>query len=130
MNKTLEKKLVKAFPKLYRDYGGDMKKTCMHWGFACGDGWFELIWNLSNYLKWAAPRARALQVKEKLGTLRFYVDDGGDDTHDVKAMVSNTEWASCCICETCGKAGRLRITGGWRYTACDKCAKPIAKRII
>ena len=32
MNEDLEKKLVEKFPKLYRDYHGDIMVTCMGWG--------------------------------------------------------------------------------------------------
>lgn len=36
MNKKLERKLCRDFPKLYRDCYGDPRSTCM--AFECGDG--------------------------------------------------------------------------------------------
>ena len=129
MTKSLEMKLVKAFPKLYRDYGGDMKKTCMAFGMDVGDGWFELLWNLSKGLKWAAPDAKALQVKEKFGTLRFYVEGLSPLLVEAKSIIEGAEIASACICETCGRAGRLRKKDFWIYTACDRCDKARAKRL-
>ena len=72
MKEELEKKLVEKYPNLYKDYGGDMTKTCMHWGFAHGDGWYNLIDELSTKLE---PHGIvAAQVKEKFGGLRFYVE--------------------------------------------------------
>lgn len=51
MDKELDEKLTKAFLFLYADRHGDMRSTCMCWGFSCGDGWFDIIWNLSKKLE-------------------------------------------------------------------------------
>src|SRR5277367_5538928 len=47
MNSELTQRLVKRFPVLYQDYHSPMTQTCMCWGFDHGDGWFEIIWQLS-----------------------------------------------------------------------------------
>jgi hypothetical protein len=47
MTPELDKKLCKRFPVLYQDRHSPMSQTCMCWGFDCGDGWFEIIWQLS-----------------------------------------------------------------------------------
>ncbi len=47
MNGELTQRLVKRFPVLYQDYHSPMTQTCMCWGFEHGDGWFEIIWQLS-----------------------------------------------------------------------------------
>lgn len=47
MKKELELSLVKRYPSLYRDYGLDQRRTCMSWGFTCGDGWYNIINELS-----------------------------------------------------------------------------------
>jgi hypothetical protein len=130
MDKKLEQKLVKAFPKLYRDYGGDMAKTCMAWGFECGDGWFDLIWKLSGHLKWSSPTARALQVKEKFGALRFYVTDLKDDHCESEAAIAEAEAISIKTCEDCGKPGKMRETRKWYYVACNACAKKHERRLL
>lgn len=76
MDKKLESKLVKKFPSLYQDYNGDMRHTCMHWGFECGNGWFHIIYNLSQDITEIERKYKikviADQVKEKFGGLRFY----------------------------------------------------------
>ena len=56
------------------------------------------------------------QVKEKFGTMRFYVDGGTPEMHNyiefAEAMTSRT-------CEVCGNPGKSR-SGGWVRVLCDK----------
>lgn len=47
MRKELDEQLCKEFPELYINRNGDMRYTCMVWGFDHGDGWFSIIHNLS-----------------------------------------------------------------------------------
>jgi len=169
MKKELDEKLCKDFPNLYTDRRNDMMATCMCWGFECGDGWFELIYDLSSKLeplitniikkdrKWyrrlyryISKRLywlknhklfpgeivrkmgsmswkdynkisqryypRASQVKEKYGTLRFYMSS---ETQEMSNLISVAEDLSAVTCETCGKPGKERGRG-WYYTACDE----------
>ena len=51
MKKELDEKLVKTFPLLYGDRSAPMQSTAMCWGFSCGDGWFDIIWDLSSKLE-------------------------------------------------------------------------------
>ena len=59
MTPELDKKLVERFPVLYQDRHSPMSQTCMCWGFDHGDGWFDIIWNLS------------LAIEEELGYSRL-----------------------------------------------------------
>lgn len=65
------------------------------------------------------PQTEAVQVKEKFGTLRFYIDYGDDSVY---AFIAMAESMSARTCETCGKPGKLRGTG-WVYTSCNDHAK-------
>lgn len=47
MNKDLTLKLVRRFPVLYQDFYSSPQNSSMCWGFDHGDGWFDLIWQLS-----------------------------------------------------------------------------------
>jgi hypothetical protein len=47
VNQELTLRLVKRFPVLYQDYRSPITQTAMCWGFDHGDGWFEIIWQLS-----------------------------------------------------------------------------------
>lgn len=61
----------------------------------------------------------ATQVKEKYGTLRFYVY-GADEYID--GMIHMAEGISARTCETCGNPGKIR-DGGWIRTLCDEHAE-------
>jgi hypothetical protein len=58
----------------------------------------------------------ASQVKEKYGTLRFYVD-GASEEH--RNYIAFAEIMSGNTCEKCGAPGKIRGRG-WYYTACDE----------
>ena len=57
----------------------------------------------------------AVQVKEKFGGLRFYVN-GSTDTH--YNYISFAENMSYRTCEQCGAVGKT-YTDGWHKTLCD-----------
>lgn len=126
MSPELDNKLCKTFPLLFADRRTSMKQTCMCWGFECGDGWYDIIYRASSRLEplirdyeGAYGKPRASQVKEKFGTLRFYLSHGTDEMFDIANAV---EKESETICENCGKLGSLRDKG-WYSTRCDVCYK-------
>lgn len=131
MNKRLDRLLCKKFPLLFGSRFGDMRSTAMCWGFECGDGWYQIIKKAAEKLEpiidglakkypedYKNGFLRASQVKEKYGTLRFYLSSG---TSEMEAIVDRAERESAYVCETCGKPGRLRGKM-WLYTACKKHA--------
>lgn len=125
-------KLVKKYPKLYRDYGGDPRKTCMAWGFEVNDGWQTILEELSAKITELDPDGHvvAAQVKEKFGGLRFYITfdnsaDMPDDLFDkVNTLIDDAEQSSYETCEKCSKPGR-QIGGGWITTLCEDCIKKL-----
>jgi len=124
MKKELELKLVAKYPTLYQDYRGDPCKTCLAWGFECGDGWYKILDDLSAKITKLIDKApnkdcRASQVKEKFGTLRFYVNNYRDDISDV---IDEAEELSGKTCEECGEPGKMRY-GGWISCRCEKHSK-------
>lgn len=126
MNPELDKKLCEAFPILYQDRDAPMQTTCMCWGFP-GDGWFQLIWDLSEKLEKiiaglpeSEHRPKAVQVKEKFGFLHYYLTAG---TEEMRKLVREAEELSMKTCEDCGKKGRVRNDIGWILTLCTKCWK-------
>ena len=101
----------------------------MCWGFECGSGWYKIIKDAADKLEvliaiekarnpegWEVGYFRASQIKEKYGTLCFYLSGGTDEMYKV---VDQAERKSATICEKCGKPGKLRGRG-WVYTACKK----------
>jgi hypothetical protein len=96
----------------------------MCWGFDHGDGWFDLIWMLSLAIEdelkqHADPNFAVVQVKEKFGGLRYYINGPNERIHKLVAL---TERASELTCEVCGGWGKTRRRGCWLKTLCEKDA--------
>lgn len=130
MSPELERRLVEKYPKLYAGCSEPPSRSLMAFGFECEDGWFDLIDTLSEHLLTLAtdlatrePKFSgtftATQVKEKYGTLRFYV---GPCTDEAFAIIHFAEGLSARVCETCGNRGRTRGTT-WFKTLCENCAE-------
>jgi hypothetical protein len=94
MREELDNKLCKKYPEIFKDRHASMNHTCMCWGFSHDDGWYTLIDQLCSFIMWHCEHYNwnieeskydkleppvAVQVKEKLGQLRFYYR-GGDKT--------------------------------------------------
>ena len=67
----------------------------------------------------AAKVPVAVQVKEKFGGLRFYVQAATDEHY---GYISFAESMSYKTCEVCGSPGK-RYTDGWHTVLCDTHAK-------
>ena len=122
MKKELTDKLYDDHKDLFSRKDLPMSRTTMCWGIECGDGWYDIIYELCGKLAALHPNIRAEQVKEKYGTLRFYIGHEGevppalmDKAYDLEIEY---ETRSEKICEDCGKQGQLR-GGGWVRTLCD-----------
>ena len=122
-------KLYKKYPKIFKQKNDSMQKTCMCFGFACGDGWYWLIDNLcsciQNYIDSNdRPQVEAVQVKEKLGMLSFYIING---TPTTLGMIWLAGHLSKDICEICGATENVfqHTKRGWIKTLCKEC---ISKR--
>lgn len=134
MYEEFSTKMAQRYPR----YFGENKQ---YGGFQIGKGWYPivetLVHHIDSYTRWQRNmRARDLrkirakedvkvvakvnwikviQVKEKLGSLRFYYE-GGDE--HIFGMVRMAEAWSEHSCETCGNLGERR-SGGWVRTLCD-----------
>ena len=137
MKKELQEKLYEKYPKLYRQKDLDARVTAMCWGVSCGSGWFNIIDNLSatiqDRVEWlngegfhdyrempadhVSVTVEAVQVKEKYGGLRFYVN--GSDAY-IDGAIRLAERLSHKTCEMCGAPGKTNQSG-WRMTRCNNC---------
>jgi hypothetical protein len=61
---------------------------------------------------------KVVQVKEKFGTLRFYIENGKDSDYDIASFA---ESMSEVTCEKCGNIGTT-YTMGWHKTLCKEHA--------
>jgi len=117
MNKGNEKKVLDRFGKMFTT-DPTTKEPFALFGFENGDGWFLLIWDLCEKLELLGFDGQIQQVKEKFGTLIFYVDHASKEQHDA---IRTAEKKSEITCEICGDPGEERSDGGWVYTRCDGC---------
>ena len=121
-------KLIESCPRLYPE----------DFYFECENGWFQLLLDLSLQLEAeinfcespdiAEPceiEFRATQVKEKYGTLRFYMTCSTDKMQD---LIEEAEKKSQYICEHCSAPGTLTVRHGWWSVSCVECQ--LAKRGI
>lgn len=124
MNSENTDKLYNDFPELYRGHTKSVRESAMPWGFECGNGWFQLIYNLSKEItdfckKKGIEIPEVMQVKQKFGSLRYYYE--GSVT-EIDLMIEKAENDSLTTCEFCGQPGVLR-RGGWLEVLCEKCVK-------
>jgi hypothetical protein len=107
----------------------------MPFGFECNSGWYDIIYDLSSKLEPLIQKfidenpgseeyyPKAMQVKEKLAGLRFYMTTETDEMSD---LISKAEEEAEKTCETCGSKENVSMRGNyWVYTACEKCYKKI-----
>ncbi len=112
--------LIDIYPPIFSDLS---EKCCMSlFGFECGDGWFELLKDLIEGIKEICESEKwdikVNQVKEKYGTLRFYLDSTPEALSD---LIEKYEKQSAHTCEECGKGGSMRKKGIWYSVRCDIC---------
>lgn len=115
MKQELEQNLKNDFPELFSELEG----------FQCKDGWFNLIWNLSNTVSFHCKslpnelqnQIKVVQVKEKFGSLRYYTNHS---TPFIDGAIALAESLSHSVCETCGNRGEIRVVKYYYFCACKK----------
>ncbi len=117
MSPELQKKLIDAHPELYRHE--------LPYGIESGDGWFELLDQLSYQLETLAgdiPKGSeqypyATQVKSKFAFLCWY---GENLTEEMEATIEEASQRSKVTCETCGKPGAVVQKKRWYVVCCEE----------
>ena len=116
MNIKNTEKLFKDFPILYRGHKKSLQQSLMAFGFEHSDGWFNLIYTLSEKLT-KFKDVEVAQVKEKYGSLRYYVNGGNEEVED---LIEKAELQSETTCEICGKEGKIKEFCGWFKCRCEE----------
>ena len=124
MRKELEQRLVERWPTWFNTRG-DIRHTAMPRGFTNDDGWFDILWRLCEDLEplvaeleaAGGPKFEVLQVKEKFGGLRFYVNCRRNEA--IRRRIGIAIQESFHTCEVCGQPGTLR-EARWIKTLCDE----------
>jgi hypothetical protein len=101
----------------------DIKKSSMHFGFQCNDGWYKILEDL--ILKIATiDTERKMQIvciKEKFGTLRFYIEPCELVTKEMVDVIEQATQKSSKTCENCGMVGTLDWNRKCILTLCEDC---------
>jgi len=120
MTPKLADKLVEKYPKILSNIYLEV-----------GDGWYNLIDQLCETLQFdtdnnSYPQVVAVQIKEKFGSLRFYVESVNDQQF---GAISFAEQLTKHICEECGTMDNVsQNNDGWIKTLCDKCRETRNKK--
>lgn len=150
MKPELENQLCEKFPLLYKDRRGDPRKTLMHWGLSVGDGWYQIIYDLSLKLeilinKYIQENPRICEhcdIEEHLHNIdnacstfslkhpkaaQVKEKFGGlrfymsnGSTKEMEACIDLAEALAGETCEVCGKPG-TETDSGWIKIKCDEC---------
>jgi hypothetical protein len=144
MKEELENKIREKYPKMFvketvtkRDGTTFERNAC--WEIAVGDGWYDLVDSLCGVIQnevdndisqhgYRVKRGEAkeedkpeqvipVQIKEKFGGLRFYINGGNERVH---GAIHAAESMSYRICENCGNPGKPN-SDGWIKVYCDPC---------
>jgi hypothetical protein len=137
MNEKLELQLVKKYPKILRDYKGDIMQTALHFGCQNDDGWYNLLDKCMEKLQYFCDlctsnekevQVIATTIKEKYGSLRFYTSIYGANSIEssiIDDIISEAESKSSQTCEVTGENGTLCIKNGWYMTLCYEQARKL-----
>lgn len=125
MKREFDEALCEEFPLLYANRHRSPREIPFGFGIECREGWYPLLRELSAKLEALIMQLpeeeranyRADQVKEKLGTLRFYMSRLAPGMFEA---ICEAEERSARTCERCGAPGELRVVAAWRTTLCDE----------
>jgi hypothetical protein len=91
---------------------------------SCGEGWKLILERLcATIAALELPELRVVQIKQKLGELRFYVTGITEDAHDAVAVAQLEALATC---EECGAVkgthgAQPRPYTDWLGALCERC---------
>jgi hypothetical protein len=85
MKQELDKLLCEKYPKMMVNRNKNEMETCMCWGFACGDGWFnildQLMGNIQHHIDWkekqrnGAIKYNEMATQAKAGNFELFEED-------------------------------------------------------
>lgn len=108
LNPAYERAFYEKRPLLYVDFlRDDFVSPMGQFGVECGVGWRPILEQMSDEIEAliaalpARERPFCAQVKQKLGSLRAYMNGAYGD--DVRAAIDRAEEACASTCETCGE---------------------------
>lgn len=140
MKEELETRL-EEFPFMKRPISENERNTTYEkWGCECSSGWYQLIYDLCQSIidryeeDKMSVEIRVIQIKEKMGSLRFYYDfedspnlvENDNETkkklrRDIRKIVRNYKELSKTVCELCGAEAVIRMDMRRKQSLCAEC---------
>lgn len=129
MNQELTQKIITRFPNIYSRYYLPETESLMCRGFQFDDGWFDIIWELSEdiegiaiYLKFPQPQIN--EIKEKCSTLRIRLCnyDPSLDGGRIEKAIKRAQDKAKITCEKCGTFGTIAHNARWLRVLCQNHA--------
>jgi ribosomal protein S27E len=149
MDREKTKQLIEAGPTIFASYQTERTKLAAYldgdgagapimpiaFGIECGDGWYELLMDailaieaeMEGMPQEERDNIQVLQVKEKFGTLRFYLSGHSEN---LEVIIEEAESRSGVTCEECGMPGRMMVKGNWMLVRCDDCKPEGAQNFV
>ena len=102
-------------------------------GYRVPRGWMFIVERLHKELVSLYPDYQVEQVKEKYGTLRFYVEYPPDAELQAKidVILLKYEDESAITCQECGSSSATtQEDKGWLFTICDNCYNSMGRKFL
>lgn len=103
----------------------ELKEPYELFGIECGEGWKGIYQPIIDYIedynkdKEGEDKIEIYQIKEKFGTLSFYVSK---KTDELRKMIEDAEAESYHVCEICGRhINKQIVEHHWIYPMCREC---------
>lgn len=107
---------MELYDKLVAKYPNNFDRC---FDFSTGEGWDDIVEKLTDMVIALEPKIKIVQVKEKFGGLRYYVEHDEDCSPEicskVRYLIECAEDAAERTCEVCGKDGKI---GGKTWLSC------------
>ena len=128
MDRQHTEQLYERFPELYRERTAPLKSSGMAWGFQCGNGWYKIIYEMSQKIQKLsvggefAPAITQVSKHED-GTLHV---EARNITPPIQDVITTARETSRLTCEECGytpaflRKGKGAEAG---HIACGRCAR-------
>ncbi len=126
MDSRLENKLYERFPDLYREKTAPLESSKMAWGVQCGDGWYKLIYELSNKIAKIATEGEYSPAISQIsrhedGTLYVDVRNVSPPIADIVTTVRETSRLTCESCSYSPAFLRKAKAPRTPHVACGRC---------
>ena len=95
MNRHYDRYLTTKYAPLYRDRSAPMNRTAMCWGFEVGDGWFDIVNQLSRLLcsEWLFAKKQYDYLQTRVGKSRYEFGNN----HEGKDIVTEADVAEARV---------------------------------